>query len=172
MERYAEKDIVKILQNNSVELFDALKYNDKNMYIPFIEKVCRKEQCDYFDLAYHALNNNADNWSLGNILIDLIPYTIIDINNILKFYKLFHIKRDGTSQHFNITKSLVLNNHTLAKKLLERLVTIDDAFVIPHISAILIELHNSSNESQYKTITDYLKSSDIIILECLYWHIF
>ena len=166
MKQYTEKDIVKILQNNSVELFDALKYNNKDMYIPIIEKVCKKERYDYFDLAYQALNNNADNWSLGNILIDLIPYTIININNILKFYKLFHTKGDGTSQHFDITKSLVLNNHTLAKKLLERLVTIDDTFVIPHILAILIELHNSSNESQYKTITDYLKSSDTIQLQC------
>lgn len=162
MKQYAEKDIEEILQNNSIELFEALKYNDKDMYIPIIERVCKKEQCDYFYLAHKALSNNADNWSLGNILIDLIPYTIIDIDNILKFYKLFHTKGDGTSQHFNITKSLVFNNHTLAKELLKELVTIDDTFVIPHISSILIELHNSSNEPQYKTIIDYLKSNNII----------
>lgn len=162
MKQYAEKDIEEILQNNSIELFEALKYNDKDMYIPIIERVCKKEQCDYFYLAHKALSNNADNWSLGNILIDLIPYTIIDIDNILKFYKLFHTKGDRTSQHFNITKSLVFNNHTLAKELLKELVTIDDTFVIPHISSILIELHNSSNEPQYKTIIDYLKSNNII----------
>lgn len=174
MKQYTEKDIEEILQNNSIELFEALKYNDKDMYIPIIERVCKKEQCDYFDLAHQALNNNANNWSLGNILIDLIPYTIIDIDNILKFYKLFHTKGDGTSQHFNITKSLVFNNHTLAKELLKELVTIDDTFVIPHISSILIELHNSSNEPQYNTIIDYLKSNNIIQLQCAisYIHLF
>ena len=174
MKQYDEKDIEEILQNHSIELFNALQYYDKDMYIPIIERNCKKDKYDYFDLAYQALESDANSWNLGNLLIDLVPYTIIDIDNILKFYKLFHTKGDGRSQHFNITKSLVLNNHTLAKKLLERLLTIDDAFVVPHISAILIELHNSSNESQYKTITDYLKSNDTIQLQCAisYIHLF
>lgn len=174
MKQYDEKDIEEILENHSTELFKALQYNDKSMYIPIIEKVCQKDKYDYFDLAHQALNNNADSWSLGNVLIDLIPYSKINFDSILKFYTLLHSKENGTSTHFQITKSLVLNNYTLAKELLEKIVKIDDTFVIPHIAAILIELHNSSNESQYKTIINYLKSSNIIQQQCAisYIHLF
>lgn len=66
------------------------------------------------------------------------------------------------------------NNQVEAKVFLERLVNIDDDFVIPHIAAILIELHISEHESQYKTITDYLKSDNTIQLQCAisYIHLF
>lgn len=175
MKQYDEKEIEEILQNNSTEIFKVLAYKNESMYIPIIEKTCIKEKSDYFDLAYQALDEKLSNtWTVCNILLNLIPYSIIDIDNILKFYKLFHAKGDGTSQHFNITKVLVQNNHTLAKELFEKLLVINDTFIIPHIAAILIELHNSSNEFQYKTIIDYLKSSNIIRLQCAisYIHLF
>ena len=118
MKQYDEKEIEEILQNNSTEIFKALEYKNESMYIPIIEKICIKEKCDYFDLAYEALDEKLSNtWTVCNILLNLIPYSIIDIDNILKFYKLFHAKGDGISQHFNITKVLVQNNHTLAKEL-------------------------------------------------------
>ncbi|CUV65746.1 conserved hypothetical protein [Sulfurovum sp. enrichment culture clone C5] len=175
MKQYDEKDIEEILQNYSAEVFKVLEYKNESMYVPIIEKTCIKEKCDYFDLAYQALNKNLSNtWTIGNILINLIPYSIIDIDNILKFYKLFHSKENGTSKHFQITKLLVLNNHTLANKLLENLIKIDDDFVIPHISAILVELHNSNHESQYNTIVNYLKNDNILQLQCAisYIHLF
>lgn len=175
MKQYDEKEIEEILQNNSTEIFKVLAYKNESMYIPIIEKTCIKEKSDYFDLAYQALDEKLSNtWTVCNILLNLIPYSIIDIDNILKFYKLFHAKGDETSQHFNITKVLVQNNHTLAKELFEKLLVINDTFIIPHIAAILIELHNSSNEFQYKTIIDYLKSSNIIRLQCAisYIHLF
>jgi hypothetical protein len=103
---------------------------------------------------------------LGNILIDFIPYSKVDIDNILKCYKKLHSKENGTSIHFQITKTLVLNNHKLAKELLEKLVTIDDDFIIPHVSAILVELHNSNHESQHNTIINYLKNNNSIQLQC------
>ncbi|WP_373072083.1 hypothetical protein [Sulfurimonas sp.] len=174
MKQYDEKDIEKILQNHSIELFDALQYYDKDMYTPIIERNCEKDKYDYFDLAHQALENDANSWNLSNLLIDFIPYTKVNLDTILQFYKLLHFKENGTSIHFQITKSLVSNNQTLAKKLLEKLVIIENAFIIPHIAAILIELHNSNDESQYKTIIDYLKSNNIIQQQCAisYIHLF
>lgn len=174
MKQYNEKDIEEILENHSTELFEAIKSSNKDMYAPIIEKVCQKNKYDYFDLAHQALNNNANSWNLSNILIDFIPYSIIDIDNILKFYKLLHSKEKGISKHFQITASLVLNNYNLAKELLEKLVTIDDTFIIPHVSAILVELHNSSHESQHNTIVNYLKNNNILQLQCAisYIHLF
>ncbi|MDY0194313.1 MAG: hypothetical protein RBR93_12440 [Aliarcobacter butzleri] len=174
MKQYNEKEIEEILQSYSIELFEALQYHKKEIYIPIIEKVCKKDEFDYFNLANQALNNNVNIWSLGSILIDFIPYTKINFDSILKFYKLFYSKENGTSRHFQITKSLVLNEHTLAKELLEKLVPIDDAFAIPHISAILVVLHNSGNESQYNTIVNYLKNDNIVQIQCAisYIHLF
>jgi hypothetical protein len=166
MKQYDEKDIEEILQNHSIELFDALTYHNKDMYIPIIEKNCKKDKYDYFNLAHQALESNVNSWNLGNILIDFIPYSKVDIDNILKCYKKLHSKENGTSIHFQITKTLVLNNHKLAKELLEKLVTIDDDFIIPHVSAILVELHNSNHESQHNTIINYLKNNNSIQLQC------
>ena len=166
MKQYDEKDIEEILQNHSIELFDALTYHNKDMYIPIIEKNCKKDKYDYFNLAHQALESNVNSWNLGNILIDFIPYSKVDIDNILKCYKKLHSKENRTSIHFQITKTLVLNNHKLAKELLEKLVTIDDDFIIPHVSAILVELHNSNHESQHNTIINYLKNNNSIQLQC------
>lgn len=166
MKQYDEQDIEEILQNHSIELFDALTYHNKDMYIPIIEKNCKKDKYDYFNLAHQALESNVNSWNLGNILIDFIPYSKVDIDNILKCYKKLHSKENGTSIHFQITKTLVLNNHKLAKELLEKLVTIDDDFIIPHVSAILVELHNSNYESQHNTIINYLKNNNSIQLQC------
>lgn len=173
MKQYDENNIKKLLQNNSIELFKALEYKDEDIYIPII-KTCQKNKLDYFELAYHALEKDlCTAWTIGDVLFNLIPYSIININNILKFHELFHTKEDGGPQHFNITKSLVSNNDTVAKALLEKLLKIDNIFVVPHISAILIELH-SNNESQYKTIINYLESNNIIRLQCAisYIHLF
>jgi len=170
MKQYDEKDIEEILQNHSPELFKALQYNDK--YIPIIEKVCSKNKYDYFDLAHQALESNVNSLSLGNILINFIPYSKVDIDNILKFYKKLHSKENGTATHFQITKTLVLNNHKLAKELLEKLVIIDDAFIIPHVSAILVELHNSNHESQHNTIVNYLENNNILQLQCAIFYIY
>jgi len=174
MKQYDEKDIEEILQNHSINPFEALQDSNEDIYIPIVEKVCQKDKYDYFDLAYEALSNDISEWSVDNTLIDFIPYSKIDIDSILKFYKLLHSKKNGTSTHFKITKTLLLNNHTLAKELLEKLVTIDNGFVIPHIAAILVELHNSSNEPQYEIIIDYLKGKNIIHLQCAisYIHLF
>jgi hypothetical protein len=54
MKQYDEKDIEEILQNHSIELFDALTYHNKDMYIPIIEKNCKKDKYDYFNLAHQA----------------------------------------------------------------------------------------------------------------------
>lgn len=167
--------IEETLKNNEIKLFDVIGYEDSKIYIPIIEKVCIKDKIDYFELAYQALSiDSSNNWNIGNILVNLAPYSKIDIDNILKFYKLFHSKQESTSTHFQITKSLVSNNPTIAKILLEELLKINGLFIIPHISAILIELHNSNNESQYKTIVNYLKSNDVLKLKCVipYMHIY
>ena len=166
MKQYDEKDIEEILQNHSIELFDALTYHNKDMYIPIIEKNCKKDKYDYFNLAHQALESNVNSWNLGKILIDFIPYSKVDIDNILKCYKKLHPKENRTSIHFQITKTLVLNYHKLDKELLEKLVTIDDDFIIPHVSAILVELHNSNHESQHNTIINYLKNNNSIQLQC------
>jgi hypothetical protein len=168
MKQYTEKDIEETLQNNSIELFQSLKCNNEDIYLPIIKRICKKNQIDYFDLAYQSLDEGLVNArSIGNILLNLISYTKINIDNILKFYKLFHTKTDGTtSTHFKITKLLVSSNITLAKRLLEELLEYDDIFVVDHIPAILIELHNRNNESQYKTIIRYLESNNGIQLKC------
>lgn len=144
------------------------------IYIPILERNCKKGEYDYFDLAHQSLENNANSWNLGNLLMDFIPYSKVNLDTVLRFYKLLYSKQSGTSMHFQITQTLVLDNHKLAKELLDELVTTDNAFIIPHVSAILIELHNSNHVSQYNTIVNYLKNNNILQLRCAisYIHLF
>jgi len=167
VKNYNEDDIEKLIKNSSVELFDAIRYTNKDSYQKMIEELCAKDKIDYFDLACQALNKDANSWNLGNILVDFIPYSKINMDSIFVLYEKLYSKDDGTSIHFNITKTLVNNNHDLAKKLLERLLKNFELFIVPHVSAILIELHNSHNDNQYDTVISFLKKDTILELKIL-----
>jgi len=165
LKHYTEDNIEKLIKNNSVEFFDALKYIDEETYIKIIEKVCKKNEVDYFDLAYQALNKDISSWNVSGVLKMLIPYSQISIDNILKFYELLHSKEDGTP--FEITELLVKKNFSLAQELLKILFKDSKSFSVPHISAILVGLHNSHNENQYGTVIKFLKDKDIFKFKCV-----
>lgn len=167
MKQYNNSDIEKLLMNGSSEIFKALEYNNEEIYIPIIQSICKKNEINYFDLACEALNNNmCTAWNMGNLLLIFIPYSIINIDSILNFYELFYSKQNSTSQHFLITEKLISEHQSIKKMLLEKLINSNHPFIISHISAILINLHNTSKESQYKRITDYLCSSNILHVKC------
>jgi len=101
MKNYNEDDIEKLIKNNSVELFNAIRFTDKDSYQEMIKKLCHKNEIDYFDLDCQALNKDANGWILGNILVDFIPYSKINIDSVFKLYELLYSKENGTSIHFN-----------------------------------------------------------------------
>ncbi|HFU76637.1 MAG TPA: hypothetical protein ENK66_10375 [Arcobacter sp.] len=174
MKQYNDNEIGKLIKNDSIEIFDAIRFTSQDNYQQMIEKFCIKDKIDYFDLACQALNHDANSWNLGNILVDFIPYSKINIDNIFKLYELLYTKENATSVHYKITESLIKNNHILAKKLLEHLIGTNENFAIPHISAILVELHNTSEEHQYDTVVSFLKTNNLFKLKCVigYIHLF
>ena len=60
MKNYNEDDIEKLIKNSSVELFDAIRYTNKDSYQKMIEELCAKDKIDYFDLACQALNKDVN----------------------------------------------------------------------------------------------------------------
>lgn len=50
----------------------------------------------------------------------------------------------------------------------------NETFAIPHISAILVELHNTSEENQYDTVVSFFKTNNLFKLKCVigYIHLF
>jgi hypothetical protein len=166
MEQYDENKIQELIKDNSIKFFEVLKYTNKKPYEEIIQKLCKKNQTDYFDLATKALKANISSWNIGNILVSFIPYSVINIDNILEFYRLFFSKENGTSTHFKLTQDLVKNDKDLGEKLLDILLKKKESFAIPHISAILVELHNSHNNHQYNRIMRFLKGNDLFELKC------
>ena len=173
MKEYDEKEIKELIKNGSIEIFDALQYKNIDEYQSIIEKECQKCKIDYFNLAYQVLEKNLSRaYNISDILVSLAPYSKINIDNILKFYELSYSIENGAFKYFIITKSLVCNNHIFAKELLKKLLAINSNFITSPVSAILIELHNSNNESQYETIISYLESSNVIQLKCAISYIY
>jgi len=166
MEQYDKNEIQELIKDNAIEIFEVLKYTNKKPYEEIIQKLCKKNQTDYFDLATKALKANISSWNIGNILVSFIPYSVVNIDNILEFYKLFFSKENGTSTHFKLTQELVKNDKDLGEKLLDILLKDKEPYAIPHISAILVELHNSHKESQYQTIINFLQNDDLFELKC------
>jgi len=146
-----------------VEVFNIYEIvTEKNLDLDI-----EKNKYDFFELAYQALQNNINPWQVGKILVKLILFSKYDKNNILNFLKLLYEKEKNTSIHFQITQQLTKMDKNLALNLLNEFLKIKEEFCIPHIGAILVELHNTYKINQFETILEYLDSKDEFKQKCI-----
>jgi len=152
----------KKISKNPLKIFESYEIvKEKN-----IDLDIKKDKYDFFELAYQALQNNHF-WQVGNSLTKLIPYSKLNKNSILKFLKFLYEKENGTSIHFQITQQLAKTDKNLTVDLLNEFLKIKEDFCIPHIGAILVELHNTYKINQFETILEYLDSKDEFKQKCV-----
>jgi len=155
--------IRQLLSKDPVEVFNIYEIvTEKNLDLDI-----EKNKYDFFELAYQALQNNINPWQVGKILVKLILFSKYDKNNILNFLKLLYEKEKNTSIHFQITQQLTKMDKNLALNLLNEFLKIKEEFCIPHIGAILVELHNTYKINQFETILEYLDSKDEFKQKCI-----
>jgi len=155
-----ENDLKNILDHEQVNIFKVKYSNQKNIFNNY-QKVIRSYKIDFFELALEALTNQQI-WQVGNVLTYLIPYSEFNIEKIIEFYIQSYEKKNGTSHHFRITQKISETNLDISKKLLDTLLKENKPYTIPHISAILVTLHNKYNETQFDRVIEYLKQNDLI----------
>jgi hypothetical protein len=156
------KKIDKILEN-PVEIFESYEIVKEKS----VDLDIKKDEYDFFELAYQALENDINFWQVGEILIKLIPFSKLQEDNVLKLLKYLYEKDTKTSIHFYITQQLVKVDENLSKSLLNKLLQIKENFCIAHIGAILVELHNTYKINQLEIVLKYLESNDEFKLKCI-----
>jgi len=154
----------KVLQITEQNIDKVFSYD---FYGYELEIKINKNKYDFFELAYRALQKDMYFWEVGTILIKLIPYSKLNKNSILKFLKFLYEKENGTSIHFQITQQLAKIDKNLTFNLLKEFLNIKEEFCIPHIGAILVELHNTYKINQFKTILEYLDSKNEFKQRCV-----
>jgi len=159
-----ENDIKKILDEIPIDIFKT-EYSNKNNPFEIYKDFIISYQIDFFKLAHEALvkeDYQLDFWQIGNILTYLIPYSKFDTQTIVNFFTLAYNKEQVTSHHFRISQKLSESNRDISKELLDIFLKESDLYLIPHISAILVTLHNKYKESQFNTIINYIESDNDI----------
>ena len=138
----------KKLLKNPLKIFESYEIVKEKS----VDLDIKKDEYDFFELAYQALQKDVYFWQVGKILIKLIPFSKLDKNNILRFLKFLYEKEKSTSIHFQITQELAKIDKNLTLDLLDEFSKIRENFCIPHIGAILVELHNTYNINQFEII--------------------
>lgn len=156
-----ENDLINILDNEQINVF-KVKYSNKENPFKNYEKLIKSYKIDFFELAMEALSSKQRFWQVGNILTYLIPYSELDIKNILRFFKLAFEQEKGTSHHFRISQKLAEVSLETSQQLLNLLLKENELYIIPNISAIRVTLHNKYKISQFNTIVSCLKNSDVL----------
>lgn len=164
-----EIDLIEILENNPSDIFQVMFRSDTDFFLDY-EDIIQNYNLDFFKLAMQSLEN-INHYQITSTLIKLIPYSELNIQNIIEFYKALYTSENGTANYFSITKKVAEINYDVSKQLLEALFDINEEFTIPHTAAILSILHNNHQEEQYDTIIDFLNSADNIKIKIAISHI-
>ncbi len=153
-----ETDLINILEGTPSDIFQVRFRSDNNIFSEYKE-VIQNYNIDFFKLVILSLNQ-VENYQITRILIKLIPYSKLNIETIINFYREFYVSQNGTANYFSITKTIAEVDCDVAKRLLRRLLDLQEEFTVHHIAAILSVLHNKYDEKQYSTIIDFLQSDD------------
>lgn len=151
-------DLTDILDSTPSDIFQIRFRSDDNIFLDY-EEVIRKYNLDFFELALSVLEK-VNNYQITSILTSLIPYSTLNIETIIEYYRELYLSQNGTANYFNITKILTEIDGDISKQLLEKLLDINEEFTTPHTAAILSVLHNKYDEKQYSTIIDFLNNDD------------
>ena len=157
----SKNDLKTILDNKQVDIF-KVKYSNRESPFSSYREIIKSYKIDFFRLANKALISDQTFWQVGKVLTYLIPYSELNIETIIEFYIQSYEKENSTFQHFRITQKISEVNYDMSKKLLDALLREDKSYTTPHISAILVTLHNKYNETQFDRVVEYLKQDDTI----------
>jgi hypothetical protein len=162
-------DLKDILESKPSSIFEIRLQNNDDVFLKH-QEVILKYNLDFFKLAMLSLED-INHYQITSILIKLIPYSELNIQNIIELYRVLSLSENGTANYFSITKKVAEINYDVSKQLLKALFDINEEFTIPHIAAILSILHNNHQEEQYNTIIDFLNSADDIKIKIAISHI-
>ena len=155
--------------DNQKELFNLLiKLNREDTLLSLCTELNKEKKLNYFDLSYEAINQEVHIFSVSRVLEIIAHLSIIDMDIILKLYALLNQKMAGDlagGTQYSITKTLAINDINFAKEFLEKLLVIDDSYVIFHISTILTVLHNNHNENQFIRVLKMMNSTNINMIK-------
>lgn len=155
-----EADLIDILESNPSSIFEVRLSSNDNIFLEY-QEILLKYNLDFFKLAMPSLEDD-EYYQINVTLIKLIPYSKLNIQNIIEFYRVLSLSEHGTVNCFNITKTIAEINYDLSKQLLEALLSINEEYIIPPASAILSTLHNNHQEEQYSIVIDFLNTTDDI----------
>ncbi len=164
-----EADLIDILESKPSSIFEMRLYSNDNIFLEH-QEVILKYNLDFFKLAMLSLED-INHYQITSTLIKLIPYSELNIQNIIGLCRALSLAENGTANYFSITKKIAEINYDVSKQLLEALLDINEEYTIPHTSAILSILHNKHQEEQYSTIIDFLNSTDDIKMKLAISHI-
>ena len=152
-----EADLIDILESNPSSIFEVRLSSNDNIFLEY-QEILLKYNLDFFKLAMPSLEDDKY-YQINVTLIKLIPYSKLNIQNIIEFYRVLSLSEHGTVNCFNITKTIAEINYDLSKQLLEALLSINEEYIIPPASAILSTLHNNHQEEQYSICLLYTSPS-------------
>ena len=159
-----ENDLINILNNEEIDIF-KVKYSNKENPFRDYENLIKSYKIDFFKLAIEALSSNQYYYQVADILVYLIPYSELNVESIIEFFKELYRHEEGAYYHYKISNKLSQINLEIAKNLLKLLLKENELYTLPHISAIQVTLHNKYKIPQFDTVIGYLKSKDIIKLK-------
>ncbi len=121
--------------------------NNENINV-LIEKFCVSEKFDIYSFAVEAIKNGYDYFIIFEILRDVIPQIETNISSLVSYLQIMHKHMQVTlniSELYQFAEKLTENSPEIAKKLLNMLLDIDNAFITNFLTSIIKNIEPEKN---------------------------
>jgi len=169
MELPNEKDILENIHsldklfNSLEERHYSLNSDERLEFAHCLVNIANTHNIDWLDLATTAIDNGFNSWNIFEILQDVIPKVVYDIESAVKLIHLaLNPSSSGNFPLHSLTK-IAEEAPALAKEMLVEVKAIDNENISGCISALYFGLASDNFKSVHQEIIDSLPCESIFI---------